>query len=106
MQREDLYLINLLPGLYLMRDQVGDQIKTIETKLGIGIKRKGRPPKIEGLADVLKVEKDFVSTRTPETRSRISASAKARWSNMPKSKKKALLDKMVAARMQKRAERA
>lgn len=106
MQREDLYLINLLPGLYLMRDQVEDHIQTVEAKLGIGIKRKGRPPKIAAIADPPKVEKAFIRRGILATHAKRSESAKARWRNMPEQKKKALQRKMAEARLKAKAERA
>jgi hypothetical protein len=74
-----------LSGLELQRQKIEEQIQTVRSRLGMGLKRRGRPPG-SGARAAAKRQKEPGAKRvlTEAARKRIAAAQKRRWAEYRK----------------------
>jgi hypothetical protein len=71
-----------LTGLELQRQKIDEQIQTVRSRLGIGLKRRGRPPGSKAAPKTAASGKRVLSE---SARKRIAAAQKRRWAEFRKS---------------------
>jgi len=99
---EDLNLINLLPGLYIARDTILDQIATIEGKVGLRSRKRGRPRKQDVVDVVGEVKKPNGRAMTDAKRKQLSRTMKAKWAKFTPEEKLKRQKLMFQGRNKKR----
>jgi hypothetical protein len=73
-----------LAGLELQRQKIEDQIQTVRSRLGIGVKRRGRPPGSGANAARKRDHQPRKRVLTEAARKRIAAAQKRRWAEYRK----------------------